>query len=86
MRRKVILFGAVSMVAGSMFLAGPAHADTTYCVGSEATFALCTDPAGAKLVEDCVYLGDETCTPVAVYGPRTWCVGAMARAICDPGH
>lgn len=82
MRFRSVTAAVGAAVAATMTMAGPAAAS---CVGTQNEIAVCVDPTGGTLYENCVFLGDPTCTPVSVPGPVVWCEGDMA-ANCDPFH
>lgn len=53
---------------------------TPTCVGTEGTIVVCVEPLGPPLIEDCIYTGGPTCTPVSVPGPSIWCAGRLGPA------
>ena len=77
MRKRAVLLGAGLMMAGSMFLASPASAQTTVCAGTAGTAYVCTDPTGGTVASDCVYVVLPPCIPVTVPGPTLSCGGAL---------
>ena len=79
MRKRATLFGASVFIAGSLFTAAPAMAQTTVCAGTANTAVVCTDPTGGTVASDCVYLGPPPCTWVTIPGPTLSCGGALLR-------
>jgi hypothetical protein len=76
---KVVLVAAVA-AATAAATSGSAHASV--CVGTANTVVVCTDPTGTTYVQDCVYLGGDTCTPVVVNGPTVSCGGDIGARLC----
>lgn len=81
MRKRATLFGAGLMMAGSLFVASPATAQTTVCAGTAGTVVVCTDPTGGTVITDCIYAGPPPCVPVTVPGPTLSCGGPLIPAI-----
>ncbi len=78
MRRKAMIFATGLMVAGSMAIATPAHAN---CVGTDRTIVVCVNPTGQTLYEDCVHVVVPPCVPVSVPGPTFSCGGDIGERI-----
>ncbi len=79
MRRKTMIFATGLLVAGSMAIATPAHAN---CVGTERTVVVCVNPTGGVLYEDCVHVVIPPCHPVTVPGPTIACGGDIGQSLC----
>lgn len=77
MRKRATLFGAGVLMAGTIFTASPAMAQTTVCAGTAGTVVVCTNPTGGTVTSDCVYLGPPPCMNVTVPGPTLSCGGAL---------
>jgi hypothetical protein len=70
MKLKGTLIGAAMLlVAAAPASAGP------LCVGTQETVVQCVDPTGARVIDDCVYVGPPPCHPVVVDGPYVYCLG-----------
>lgn len=68
---------SVSIAASLLWVTSAVHA-APVCVGSAGTEKVCTSIKPGVLTEvqpiinDCVYLGGDTCTPVVFPGPGTY--------------